>query len=345
MSSSIHIIEIDSIEGLEVLEQLNSHLKGNLTSQWGEHTLEFDNELGKGLIRTIAFDWGLSLLDFQVNFNEETKIIFHIEKSNPIEFVFVSEGKLKYTNNVHDKPLTLECYQNIILSPKKFSKKTYIFPNGIKVKVNFIHVLRDEYNKKNNNNLSYLSKSLLSSFNQVDGTPQDNHFGNFNLKIADHIKKLNESYESGIIRTLSIEGQINLIMALQLLEQENHENGLVLPESLSKEDIKKIHTLSEYIINNISEPLSVSILASHASISPRKLQLGFNILFSKSVNEYIREIKLEISRDYIKNSDYSISEIVYLIGLRSRSYFSKIFFERYGVLPMVYRKKNKQTTH
>ena len=48
MGSSIHTIKINSIEGLEVLEQLNSFLNGKLTSHWGEQTLEFDNKFGKG---------------------------------------------------------------------------------------------------------------------------------------------------------------------------------------------------------------------------------------------------------------------------------------------------------
>ncbi|TSE09155.1 AraC family transcriptional regulator [Aquimarina algiphila] len=334
-------IEIHSIDGVEILEQLNVHLKGKLTNQWGEHVLEFDNELGKGIVRSIAFDWGVSLVDYDVSFVQDTKIVFTIGKANPIEFIFISEGKLNYTNNTEERPYTFERYQNIIISTQKFSKETYVFPKTATVKVNFIYVLPGEYAKKKNNNLSYLSKSLFSAFNEENEKSPYKHFGNYNLKIADQVKQLQESYESGIVRTLSIEGQLNLIMAMQMLEHNNYENGLALPESLSKEDIKKIHNLSGYIIDNISEPLSVQSLATKAAMSSKKLQLGFRVLYSKSVNEYIRQLKLEISRDYIKNTNDSISEIVYNIGFKSRSYFSKIFFERYGILPTDYRKKIK----
>ena len=162
------------------------------------------------------------------------------------------------------------------------------------------------------------------------------------MKIADQIKQLQESYDHGIIRTLTIEGQLNLILAMQMLEHYNYENKLGVPESLSMYDIKRIHNLSGYIMDNISESLSVNELATRAGMSPKKLQLGFKVLYSKSVNEYVRQLKLEISRDYIKNTNDSISEIVYKIGLKSRSYFSKIFFERYGILPTEYRKKVRQ---
>ncbi|MBQ4820561.1 AraC family transcriptional regulator [Aquimarina sp. MMG016] len=334
-------IEIRSVDGAEILEQLNNYLKGNLKHQWGECVLEFDNEFGKGMIRSIAFDWGVTLVDYNVNFIEDTKIIFSIEGANPVEFVFVSEGKLEYFNSIDQEYLSIERYQNIIISTQKLSKETYIFPKTVSVKVNFIYVLPVEYAKKKNSNLSLLSQGLLSVFNGDKDSVPFKHLGNYNLKIADQIKQLQESHESGIVRTLSIEGQLNLIMAMQLLEQHNYENDAGLPESLSKEDIKKIHKLSEYIIDNISEPLSVNTLASRAGISSKKLQLGFKVLYSKSVNEYIRQLKLEISRDHIKNTDDSISEIVYKIGLKSRSYFSKIFFERYGILPTEYRKRIK----
>ncbi len=334
-------IDIRSVDGAEILEQLNVFLKGNLRQQWGEHVLEFDNEFGKGLIRSIAFDWGVTLVDYDVHFVSDMKIIFNIKDANPVEFVFVSEGKLEYSNSVEKESFSIERYQNIIISTQKLSKETYIFPKTVSVKVNFIYVLPVEYAKKKNSNLSFLSKGLRSVFDGEKDSVPFKHLGNYNLKIADQVRQLQESQESGIIRTLSIEGQLNLIMAMQLLEHYNHENNVGLPDSLSKEDIKKIHRLSEYIIDNIAEPLSVNFLATKAGISSKKLQLGFNVLYSKSVNEYVRQLKLEISRDYIKNTDDSISEIVYKIGLKSRSYFSKIFFERYGILPTEYRKKNK----
>mgnify|MGYP000628022908 CR=1 FL=1 len=117
------------------------------------------------------------------------------------------------------------------------------------------------------------------------------------------------------------------------------EKKMKCPGTLSYGDIKKIHQLSEYIVDNISSPMSVNILADQVGLSPKKLQLGFRVLYSKSVNEYIRQLKLEISRDCLKNRELSVSEVVYAIGIKSRSYFSKIFSEAYGILPTEYRKQ------
>jgi AraC-like DNA-binding protein len=134
-------------------------------------------------------------------------------------------------------------------------------------------------------------------------------------------------------------------MAMQMLEHQNYENDRLHPESLSPESIKKIQALCTYILDKVSEPLTIEILSRVSGLGPKKLQTGFKLLFSKSVNEYIRELKLEIARDALTNSDSTISEIVYNIGFSSRSYFSKIFSERYGILPNKYRSSLKKVPH
>ncbi len=332
-------LTITSTKSDKILVQLNSYLNGNLNKKWGETVLEFNNEYGKGQIRCIDFDWGVSLMDYDVHFTENVKITFISSEVKPIEFVFVSEGSITYKSDVDNVSHSFERFQNIIISNKKKAKETYIFPNKVTVKVNFIYVIKNLYAQKKNNNLTYLNKKLLTTFKDIDSNSVYNHFGNFNLKIADQIRQLNTSDNTGIVRTLSIEGQLNLILAMQILEHSNSEEGRNLPETMSKDDIKKIHDLTGFIIDNISEPLTVEILSKRSGLSQKKLQSGFKLLHSKSVNEYVRLMKLEISRDYIKNTTDSISEIVYKIGFRSRSYFSKIFFEHYGILPTDYRKK------
>ncbi|MFS4469771.1 helix-turn-helix domain-containing protein [Maribacter sp. 2210JD10-5] len=334
-------IVITSIKDERILSQLNTCLEGTLEENWGERVLRFDNEIGKGVIRNIGFDWGVSLLDCDVTFYQDIKLIFRTSSVSPIEFVFISKGSFKYSEDNTEEYLDLERYQNIILSPKRFAKKTFLFPAGKDLKVNFIRILRKEYLKKKNNNVTYLNELLLSVFNDEQADMPYTHGGSFSLKIADQIKELGKVHDNGIMRTLSIEGRIYLILSLQLLEHHTFETEGVLPEALSKEDIKKIHKLTDFILDNIAGPMSVEILSNESGLSPKKLQLGFKVLYSKTVNEYIRQLKLEISRDYLKNSELSVSEIVYSIGIKSRSYFSKIFNEAYGILPTDYRKQLK----
>jgi AraC-like DNA-binding protein len=63
-------------------------------------------------------------------------------------------------------------------------------------------------------------------------------------------------------------------------------------------------------------------------------------MFNQTVNTYVQGIRLDLAKDLLLNFDYSISEIVYLIGLSSKSYFSKIFREHYGTTPSEFRQSH-----
>ncbi|NHF61024.1 helix-turn-helix transcriptional regulator [Flavobacteriaceae bacterium TP-CH-4] len=335
-------IVIKSSKDELIVRQLKDCLEGTLDRQWGESVLKFENNKGKGLIRSIEFDWGVSLLDCDICLNETTKIIFNTSKASPVEFIFISEGSLQYQEGDEQEMMDLERYQNIIISPKRASKKTFVFPANTNLKINFIRIRKKEFLKKRNNNVTYLNDLLFSVFQDENSDLPYAHTGSYSLKIADQVKALGAVRDSGIVRTLSLEGRLYLILALQLMEHHEFECKEVLPESLSKSDIRRIHQLSEFIVDSISEPMTIKLLSEESGLSPKKLQLGFRLLYSKSVNEYVRQIKLEIARDLLKNSDMSVSEIVYHIGIKSRSYFSKIFWEEYAILPTDYKKTSKR---
>ncbi len=75
------------------------------------------------------------------------------------------------------------------------------------------------------------------------------------------------------------------------------------------------------------------ILAKEVGTNVNKLQEGFRYMFNLTVNKYVQQVKLEAAKEMLNNSEHNISQIVGLIGLNNRSYFSKIFKEKYGVSP------------
>ena len=64
-------------------------------------------------------------------------------------------------------------------------------------------------------------------------------------------------------------------------------------------------------------------------------------MFDLTVNKYMQQVKLDAAKDLLITSDHNISEIVNLIGLNNRSYFSKIFKEKYGVSPNYFLQSRK----
>ena len=59
-----------------------------------------------------------------------------------------------------------------------------------------------------------------------------------------------------------------------------------------------------------------------------------------SATQFIRMIKLKRAAQFLDNTDYSISEIVYEVGFTNPSYFTKRFKQQFGVSPKDYKKSD-----
>jgi len=131
------------------------------------------------------------------------------------------------------------------------------------------------------------------------------------------------------------------MLVIQIAQFQDDENGDNLPQILRKSDIEKVDYVAKRIQGDISTNLTVETLAKEAGTNVNKLQEGFKFVYNLTVNKYMQHIKLEAAKEMLKLSEKNISEIVTSIGLNNRSYFSKIFKEKYGVSPKYFLKNKK----
>jgi AraC-like DNA-binding protein len=89
-----------------------------------------------------------------------------------------------------------------------------------------------------------------------------------------------------------------------------------------------------FIHENISESdLSVEVLASKVSLSRSQLYRKIKTLTGLSVNEFIRNVRLEKAKELIALGNHNMNEISYKVGFTSPSYFTKCFRDKYGHIP------------
>ena len=101
--------------------------------------------------------------------------------------------------------------------------------------------------------------------------------------------------------------------------------------TLDNEFIQK--TLS-FINENISDSkLSVELLSSKVFLSRSQLYRKIKTLTGVSVNEFIRNVRLEKARGLIEEGNDNINEISFKVGFTSPSYFTKCYKSKYGHLP------------
>lgn len=79
--------------------------------------------------------------------------------------------------------------------------------------------------------------------------------------------------------------------------------------------------------------LDVDKLASNMNMSRATFYRKVKSISELTPNEFIRLTRLKKAAELLREKQYSINEIAYIVGFNSSSYFSKCFFKQFGVLP------------
>jgi AraC-like DNA-binding protein len=85
------------------------------------------------------------------------------------------------------------------------------------------------------------------------------------------------------------------------------------------------------------EPLDVPTLARAARLSPAHFSREFRKAFGETPHQYLLTRRLERAAALLRNTDRSISEICFDVGLRSVGSFTTSFGRTYGRSPAAYR--------
>jgi AraC-like DNA-binding protein len=86
-----------------------------------------------------------------------------------------------------------------------------------------------------------------------------------------------------------------------------------------------------------SEPLDVNDLASAAGLSRAHFSREFRAAFGESPHTYLLTRRMERAAALLRNTDHSVAEICFSVGLQSVGSFTTSFKRTYGVTPTDYR--------
>lgn len=338
------IINITASNVAEAVKQMQEVIGGTITERWGEYVLEVDSDLAKGKITFLTFEWGGNVLQYDITFLDDIRVAMDASEFNPIHFTYTTEGYTFHRFELENKKRKLEQYQSVIITSKDGGYNYRYFEKNVKINMHLIQINRVLFIKKRLNDASVLNQKLYEVFHDDQHENVFAYFGTYNLKLANLIKQYNGIKQKGIIRILIKEGIVYQILSEHMLQHNKDVKRKKKPTtSLSKKEISLVRKIGQRILKNVAEDYNVEELASKAGLTQAKLQEGFKLLFSRTVIEYIRHVRLEEARDLMNTTDYNISQIVYSIGFSSRSYFSKIFKRKYGISPSEFL-KNKQET-
>ncbi len=211
------------------------------------------------------------------------------------------------------------------------------------------------------NNLSIsFSPSFLSDFNRMqkynhadllDEPFQDGDYPEFSFMetiypfsgdMKYNIMHLKDHLEKGTPDELLINEYLHhcLINYYKVYNKEvvdKSEKLNFLNSSTKVEILKRLTLAKEYIISNYNKDIELDDIARHACLSVNHFLRTFKQAYGQSPHQFLIKTRIDRSKYLLKNTNYTINEVVEIIGFECPSSFIRLFKSINKLTPGKYR--------
>lgn len=149
----------------------------------------------------------------------------------------------------------------------------------------------------------------------------------YNLSVDEMITNYNKLVK---LSHLQIEGATKLLEICTL--------KIYMDQLIRSESSNLFIDLVDYIHNNITENLTVNSICNHFFISKNRLYKIFHENSKTTFTSYVINLRIEISKKLLKDSEKTIEEIAEEVGFKDYNYFIQTFRKKEKMTPYRYRK-------
>lgn len=320
----------------EIISDLAQNFGIDYEETENEHCLRLPKKLGSGFIRGTYFSNGIEVLEF--DFLLKDKLILEYEKSlvHPLKLIFNRESSISHRFKASNEVHTIHRLENAIISSTPHNNHIFTFPADEPICVFSLEINRKLFEDKISEFLADMNDDLMTLFRDLNGTQIFYHKEYYSLDIAKFLEEFTECELLDFMKVVYQEGKAYEILSHQLQQYLDDLNGTGNYKIIRKATLDKIENAAEIIKSELDQMDNIVTIAKRVGLNQNTLQQGFKRLYKTSVNEYIRNFRIEKAKELLENTDMNITQISYRIGINSRSYFSKLFKKRYGVSPKEY---------
>ena len=129
---------------------------------------------------------------------------------------------------------------------------------------------------------------------------------------------------------------------LEILYSVCNSMNIEIPLSINCNSDSRLDFAQKYINENKNRILSCEDVAKACGLSSKQLSRIFKNNLDCSLFDYIVEVRLKYAKKLLRNSEYSIKEVGYMLGFESESSFVSFFKRNCNMPPGIYR-KNKMS--
>lgn len=128
----------------------------------------------------------------------------------------------------------------------------------------------------------------------------------------------------------------NLLASRRKLQEHFRQSPSHQPRELAtnQADALFLRRVVDIVQANLSDyEFDVETLAQKLAVSRRQLFRKFKAIANTTPNAFIRDIRLRRAAVLLRESNLTVSEIIYAVGFSDPKYFRTVFKEQFGVLP------------
>ncbi len=306
----------------------------------GIHQYNLSTNEGSGYVRFIDFGRGFTSIDLNFRLKDHLTLVLGNEMKDILYFMYVTQGICFYEFKNHHKSKRIEEYKSSSTRCEVGNEGEISISKDMHFIMNIISLDKELYFKRfiaRNNESTNKYDKLFDSFKLLKNHI---HVSSYSLKIAEQLRVIHNKTETfEIVDSIRLESRYYFIVALHLDQLFGEIYGSKQDNKLNKTQLNKICKVTEFIVDNPDHDHSIKKLCDHTGLSPAKLQEGFKCMHATTVADFVRNARIEKAEILLANTDLNISEVVYSIGFTSRSYFCKIFRQKYGCSPREYKKR------
>lgn len=133
---------------------------------------------------------------------------------------------------------------------------------------------------------------------------------------------------------------IEQVMEITCLNMEKRPEEVPSSQLMEypSEQVEIVRAIHDQLTQNIGQRITIESLSKQYHINPTTLKEVFKSVYGTSLAAHIKEHRMELAAQLLRETDLTIAEIGQRIGYKSQSRFSSAFKAYFKVLPKEYRK-------
>ena len=99
----------------------------------------------------------------------------------------------------------------------------------------------------------------------------------------------------------------------------------------------------EYITDHFQDPLELSDVLGHISMSRASFSRRFTLSTGQTFTTFLQQVRLEHCRRILATTTQTVTEAAFQSGFQNLSHFNRLFRQRWGITPRDFRRELSDT--